>query len=113
MKMNKGQALVEFIIILPVALLLVLGVIDFGNIIYKKYTLENDLDTVVDLYQNDQAPAMNDYVTKNNLSLNIDSGEEYVTVSISKRVRVYTPGLGQIINNPFSIETKRVIYNGS
>ncbi|HIT11803.1 MAG TPA: pilus assembly protein [Candidatus Pelethosoma merdigallinarum] len=113
MKMNKGQALVEFIIILPVALLLVLGVIDFGNIIYKKYTLENDLDTVVDLYQNDQAQAMNDYVTKNNLSLNIDSGEEYVTVSISKRVRVYTPGLGQIINNPFSIETKRVIYNGS
>ncbi len=111
--MNKGQALVEFIIILPVALLLVLGVIDFGNIIYKKYTLENDLDTVVDLYQNDQAQAMNDYVTKNNLSLNIDSGEEYVTVSISKRVRVYTPGLGQIINNPFSIETKRVIYNGS
>lgn len=113
MKMNKGQALVEFIIILPVALLLVLGVIDFGNIIYKKYTLENDLDTVVDLYQNDQAQAMNDYVTKNNLSLNIDSGEEYVTVSISKRVRVYTPGLGQIINNPFPIETKRVIYNGS
>ena len=113
MKMNKGQALVEFIIILPVALLLVLGVIDFGNIIYKKYTLENDLDTVVDLYQNDQAQAMNDYVTKNNISLNIDSGEEYVTVSISKRVRVYTPGLGQIINNPFSIETKRVIYNGS
>ena len=111
--MNKGQALVEFIIILPVALLLVLGVIDFGNIIYKKYTLENDLDTVVDLYQNDQAQAMNDYVTKNNLSLNIDSGEEYVTVSISKRVRVYTPGLGQIIKNPFSIETKRVIYNGS
>ena len=90
-----------------------LGVIYFGNIIYKKYTLENDLDTVVDLYQNDQAQAMNDYVTKNNLSLNIDSGEEYVTVSISKRVRVYTPGLGQIINNPFSIETKRVIYNGS
>lgn len=113
MKMNKGQALVEFIIILPVALLLVLGVIDFGNIIYKKYTLENDLDMVVDLYQNDQAQAMNDYVTKNNLSLNIDSGEEYVTVSISKRVRVYTPGLEQIINNPFSIETKRVIYNGS
>ena len=111
--MNKGQALVEFIIILPVALLLVLGVIDFGNIIYKKYTLENDLDTLVDLYQNDQAQAMNDYVTKNNLSLNIDSGEEYVTVSISKRVRVYTPGLEQIINNPFSIETKRVIYNGS
>ena len=111
--MNKGQALVEFIIILPVALLLVLGVIDFGNIIYKKYTLENDLNTVVDLYQNDQAQAMNDYVTKNNLSLNIDSGEEYVTVSISKRVRVYTPGLGQIINNPFAIETKRVIYNGS
>ena len=37
MKKNKGQALVEFIIIIPVLLLLLMGMIDFGNIIHKKY----------------------------------------------------------------------------
>ena len=39
MKNNKGQALVEFIIILPIFLLLIISVIDFGNIISKKYFL--------------------------------------------------------------------------
>jgi len=41
MKNNKGQALVEFIIILPIFLLLIISIIDFGNIISKKYSLEN------------------------------------------------------------------------
>ena len=52
MKNNKGQALVEFIIILPVIILLIMCIVDFGNIISNKYKLENDLDTVVKLYEN-------------------------------------------------------------
>ena len=54
MKNNRGQALVEFIIILPVFLLLIISVIDFGNIISKKYSLENDLDIISDMYKNNK-----------------------------------------------------------
>ena len=38
---KKGQALVEFVIILPVIILLFFGAVDFGRIIIKTNELEN------------------------------------------------------------------------
>ena len=37
---KKGQALVEFILILPVLLLIAMAMIDIGNIFLKKYDLK-------------------------------------------------------------------------
>ena len=37
MKSKKGQALVEFIIIAPIFIMMIMSVIDLGNVIYKKY----------------------------------------------------------------------------
>ena len=54
MNKNRGQALVEFIIIVPILLLILLGIVDFGNIIYRKLALESTLDTVVDLYESNK-----------------------------------------------------------
>ena len=39
---NKGQALVEFIIVAPILLLIFVALIDIGNIFLKKYDLNND-----------------------------------------------------------------------
>ena len=47
MKNNKGQALVEFVIILPVMLLLIFSIIDFGIVIYEKNNLENVISDAV------------------------------------------------------------------
>ena len=41
MRNKKGQALVEFVIILPIFILLVFCLIDFGRIISIKNDLEN------------------------------------------------------------------------
>jgi len=38
---SKGQALVEFALLLPVLLLLILGIIEFGRAFYMKNTLTN------------------------------------------------------------------------
>ena len=46
MRKPSGQALVEFIIIVPILLLILMGIVDFGNIIYQKYRLEGSLDTL-------------------------------------------------------------------
>ena len=51
MKNNKGQALVEFVIIMPIFIFIVLAMFDLGNIIIKKYELENNLDTIVNMYE--------------------------------------------------------------
>lgn len=36
MKSEKGQAMVEFALVLPILLMLLLGIIDFGRILYTK-----------------------------------------------------------------------------
>jgi len=38
---SKGQALVEFALILPILLLLIIGIIEFGRAFYMKNTLTN------------------------------------------------------------------------
>ena len=110
---NKGQALVEFIIILPVLMLIVLGMVDFGNIIYKKYSLEEDLDVLVSLYQDDKTDEMNDYALKNGLGLNFLYGDGNTTIVVSENFKINTPLLNKVLNSPYKIETKRVIYHES
>lgn len=110
---NKGQALVEFIIILPVLMLIILGMVDFGNIIYKKYSLEEDLDVLVSLYQDDKTDEMNDYALKNNLGLNFLYEDGNTTIVVSENFKINTPLLNKILNSPYKIETKRVIYHES
>ncbi len=110
---NKGQALVEFIIILPVLMLIILGMVDFGNIIYKKYSLEEDLDVLVSLYQDDKTDEMNDYALKNNLGLNFLYEDGNTTIVVSEKFKINTPLLNKVLNSPYKIETKRVIYHES
>ena len=49
---KKGQALVEFILILPVLILILFVIIDFGNIFYSKYELQNQSADIVNLLFN-------------------------------------------------------------
>ena len=52
MKDNKGQALVEFVLIVPILIFILLALIDIGNVIINKYKLEDNLSTIVELYLN-------------------------------------------------------------
>jgi len=65
---KKGQALVEFVLILPILLMVLLAIIDIGNIFLQKYNLNNELDTVSTLYQNGKDKELRAYVSKENLS---------------------------------------------
>lgn len=107
---NKGQALTEFILILPVFMLIVFSIIDFGTIIYKKYTLENDMDIIVDLYKQNKTLVIESYVNKNNLSINYQTNNDLTTITLEKKLNFKTPGLSLVINNPYIISIKRVIY---
>lgn len=109
--MKKGQALVEFVIILPIFLFLLLAMIDIGRIMYTKINLENTISDVINLYEDDKS--LSDIKTKLNLkmALNIENNDDLTTVYLQKDLDIITPGLNLIFGNPYQIEVKRSILN--
>jgi len=110
MKNNKGQALVEFIIVLPILLLIIMAIIDFGNIFTKKYSLENDLDTVSSMYKEEDYDSINDYVREKNLSIAYKKEDKFLVISLSKNIKVNTPILNNILGKDYKITTSKTIY---
>ena len=51
---NKGQALVEFILIFPIIVLILCIIIDFSNVFVSENKLENKLDDVIYLIRNNK-----------------------------------------------------------
>lgn len=109
---EKGQALIEFIIILPIFLILVMGIFDFGNILYQKYKLENSVDYISKLYENDSSVDLEAYLDNHDINMNTRLGDNYAVIELSKNVEVITPGLNLILGNKVKIETNKVIYEG-
>lgn len=107
---KKGQALVEFVLVLPVVVFVILSMIDFGNIIYQKYKLENDLDLITTLYSENKGNEVINYSNKIGATASITINDNLATITLKKGVKVTTPGLNVILGNPHTIEVKRVIY---
>ena len=70
MKKENGQALVEFIIILPILIILLLGTIDFCLMTYKKNLLENTVEGAVHvLNKTNDRLEVEKYLQKSNQNL--------------------------------------------
>lgn len=97
---NKGQTLVMFVILLPIFLLIITLVYDFGNALYEKERLDNTnymvieygLDNIDNISEND----LIDLVMKN--TSNLDSiyvliDDSKITIKLSKNVRGIVGGI--------------------
>ena len=111
--MNKrGQALVEFVIILPIFLLLVLGVIDVGQIIYNRTKLEGIITDVISMYESgDSILEIREEIEPLTVQLEVDSEGEYLTFHLIKEIDIITPGLNFVLDNPYQVDISRSIYN--
>ena len=111
---KKGQALVEFVIILPIFIFMILATIDIGKILYFSNRLENKMDDVISMYEKDinyEEIKQNLNHDVKNANLKITKDEKYVEFIIVKNTDIITPGLNLIFNNPYEIKAKRVVYN--
>ena len=111
MKNNKGQALIEFILILPILLILTIGIFDLFNIQNKKYELANDLDYISELYINNKENEIEEYLNKKEILLTKVQNENFLELTLTKKVNLITPGLNKILENPFTITVKRSVYD--
>ena len=88
--MNKhGQALVEFVLILPVLVFIILLVVDMGRLMIMKNHLETVLNKV------DKTTTI---VNDKEYKISIEHKDNFITLKAC--TNVYTPGLSKILGNP-------------
>lgn len=112
---KKGQALVEFIIILPILLLFFFGSVDIARIVIKKNELEDLTTDVIEMYkENKSIDEIRYFVKLNNSDNNVEITKDsnYTTINLTTSVDIITPGLNLVLNSPYKIENKRVINYG-
>ena len=105
MKNNRGQALIEFVLILPVLLLLIFALIDFGRIIVCKNHLEGVMNEVAKLSDEEiTAYLKKDDDYKITYTVKID---EYRNITLTTKLDLITPGLKNILTNPYTVKVER------
>lgn len=107
---NKGQALVEFVLILPVFIFILFAVYDIGMIFNKKNSLENDSSDIIELYNSGKEIYEIEDMYKN-LNISITEEDEYKKIVIEDKVKLITPGFNLIFGNPYKINVERYIVN--
>ena len=110
MKNNKGQALVE-IIILPILLLIIISIVDFGNIISKKYSLENDIDTIASLYEEEKYDEINKYTSDKNISISYKKDNDLLVITLNKDVNIISPLVSVVTGKTYKVSTEKSIYS--
>lgn len=113
MKNRKGQALVEFILIIPVFAFLLFGLIDFGKIMYEKITLQNHLEVVVDLYKESKTDEMNNYLNNEKITFEAKKDNQFIIITTTKKMNLITPGIRNLFENPYIIKESMTIVDES
>ena len=98
---KKGQALVEFIIVLPIFILTILAVFDIVNIYQTKISLEENLDNLL-LDEN--------YEIDSNIKVEETTKEEKTTYILSKEVEVSSPFVSVVTSSPYKVVISRTVY---
>lgn len=115
LKENRGQAIVETALVLPIFVLLLFAILEFGQVLnqYLVLTAAAREGARVAAVSNDDAArlAVADAVTSisnNGITVNITYPEGYrqqgksVTVTVSKPIEVTTPMITDIIESAFA-----------
>ena len=107
---EKGQALIEFILILPIILLVFVALIDIGNIFLQKYNLNDSLETVTELYQNDKQKELKAYVANENLIYDESQTGDMIKLTLKKKISINAPGLNNVLGKEYTAEASKSIY---
>ncbi len=95
---KKGQALVEFLLILPILIFVMLLVVDLGRLMIMKNHLESVLTSTTK-----ETTSINDKEYK----INVEVKDDYII--LKSCTNVYTPGLSKILGNPACVKTSKEI----
>jgi len=99
---KKGQALVEFVLILPILIFILLAIIDISRLMIMKNHLETLLgDVKIDTTK------IEDYEYE--VKLTKTDKEDKILVELESCLDITTPGLNKILGDPACVTTSKNI----
>ncbi len=98
---KKGQALIEFILIIPLFVTLIISAVDIIGICYAKINLDNTLEEVL-LDEN--------YPLEKNLHLTVTQKDDQKTYYLAKEININSPMLVPFLSNDYEVKVQRTIY---
>ena len=96
---KKGQALVEFILIIPIIVILLLAAFDWVRILQSKTEMEDMLDTYI-----------NENIEDNSYTYTTTKEDNYNVYTINSNIEIYSPVLVPVLGSKYNIEVERKIY---
>ena len=117
-KKEEGQAVVEFALILPILILLIFGMIDFGWLFYNKIEVNNAsregaryaaVHWKESNYESDTVSLVTTYASGSTVTV-LNTGTE-VTVSVSKNVDVLTGVTSTILGDSVNLSASCTMRN--
>jgi Flp pilus assembly protein TadG len=123
MKDRRGQGLVEFALILPIFLLLLLGIVEFGRIISSQMIVSNasrtgariaavqdiEDDALIETLQNHYSVIAIQVADPVYTPSTRTSGGT-VKVRVSYDVNIYAPVISTITENPYTVTSETTMY---
>lgn len=97
---KKGQALIEFIIILPIFIMLMLAVFDYVRIYSEKSNLESVIEDVI----------LSNELKDDNITILKETEKDKTKYTLNKSIDIYSPVISVIIGNKYVVSVSRVIY---
>lgn len=105
---NKGQALVEFILILPAFIMILFIIIDFAMIFNKKSNLESISNDAILIYKENESLVEIQNLYKD-IQIELINVNDYTKLVFKDKVNIVTPGMNMAFGNPYVITVERVI----
>lgn len=99
---KKGQALVEFILILPILIFIILALVDIGKLNVMKMHLESILGDI-----NESTDKIKD--ENYDIFLNKKETSDGVVIELKSCTSITTPGLNKILGDPACVTTSKII----
>ena len=119
MKNKKAQALIEFVLIMPILIMLLFAIIDFGSIFICKSELENKINDAYEiaklstnastLYDEIETIINKDSNRDIKIELKFDNESDFMTIKLVSEIKTITPGLNLVIGYPYEVSTERVV----
>lgn len=99
---KKGQALVEFVLVLPILIFITLAVVDIGRLMIMKNHLESLLGDI-----DSSTTSVLDKEYDVTFKRNDENGK--VLIELESCLDVTTPGLNKIIGDPACVKTSKYL----